>query len=138
MKLIPGKGSRATRQKVGKVIRGAQAKQQATIKLTGPLRKGLIILIKSPESKKGPKSDFRQVLPAIYIDGKRVTEAIAGQTIEITVKQQAYKGDDVFLVAMPGTPSRPPGPGGGGGSKPEGPKPRKPKPNRPKPQEPEE
>jgi putative protease len=47
---------------------------------------------------KGHTSDFSEKIDAMQIDGKSVSEATAGQTVGLRVKEHAREHDQVFKV----------------------------------------
>jgi len=103
--------------RIGTLKHDTQAKSLATIKLIRVLKSGQRVRIKSPESKKGPKSDFMQVIDEIFVNGKSVRSASPSTktTIQITVDQQAYENDVIYLVKLDGGGGGNGGGGNGGG-----------------------
>lgn len=106
---------RVTQQIVGFVNKDAEPNTRALVKLSATLRVGAFIRIKSSESKKGPNSDFTQVVGAIYVEGKSVSRASerTKRTSEILVAHQVYKGDVIYLIAIESSEPRPSSPSRG-------------------------
>ena len=103
--------SRLTQKAVGIVLQNAQANSRAAVRLKDVLKQPSYIRIKSPESKRGLKSDFSQALTAIYVNGDPVTRASQRTKglVEITVAEQVYKNDIIYLIFIEPHPNGPSG-----------------------------
>ena len=79
-------------RKVGKITHYFSKIGVAVVELTDTLKEGDKIRIK------GSTTDFEQTVESMQIEHEQITEATAGQSIGMSVKDVVREGDEVFVV----------------------------------------